>query len=151
MNWLALLKKVPPEILKEIEGLGDLEQYLPYVKKFVEFKRLAADTTVGTLVPADLTKMFGIADIRLSDWQAETLVETLRRFSPDPDVNVMSFLRDGGIKHIMTGIATPQQNLDTDNAIRCPHCHGLIVRIETHPGFDDVIVCQHCGKLIINA
>lgn len=151
MNWLALMKKVPPEFLQAIEEMGDLEEYIPVFNKFVAFKKLALETQIGDISPDDVMKIFNVLEISLSADKASAVAAALRRFCPSSESNVMSFLREGGLKHIMTGIATPQENLDTDNSIRCPHCHGLIVRVETEPGFDDVIRCQHCGGIIINS
>lgn len=151
MNWLAMMKKVPPEVLQAIEEAGDLEQYVPLFNKFIAFRKLALETQIGDISPDDVMKIFNVLEVSLSADKASAVAAALRRFCPSPESNVMSFLREGGLKHVMTGIATPQENLDTDNAIRCPHCHGLIVRVETEPGFDDVIRCQHCGGIIINS
>lgn len=150
MDWLALMKKVPPEYLKAIEEMGDLEQYIPVFNKFIAFKKLAVDTQVGNISPDDVMEIFSVLDVPMPVDKAASIAAALRRFCPSAEANVMTFLREGGLKHVMKGIATPQENLDTDNSIRCPHCHGLIVRVETEPGFDDLIRCQHCGGIIIN-
>lgn len=150
MNWLALMKKVPPEIVDEIEKLEDFEKYIPYFKKFIEFKQLATGIRVGEVGANVVSTVLSTLGTAVNERQAEAIAGAIRTFCPDPQANLMEFLREGGLQHILAGIATPKENLDTDNAIRCPHCHGLIVRPQAHPAFDDLIVCQHCGGVISN-
>lgn len=150
MNWLTLMKQVPPEILQELENIDDLQRFVPHVQQLFRFYKLAVATPMGGLGPDNVQQLIGVFGVELNERQRGVLADALQRFCPDPDANVVTFLRDGGLKQILAGIATPHQNMDTDNAIRCPHCSGLIVRPESASGFDDLLRCQHCGGLILN-
>lgn len=148
MNWLALMKQVPPEIVTQIESHGDLQQFVPYFQKFGRFYTLAVKTPVGEIDAAQVEQLLASLDVVMNDQQLEIIADALRRFCPDPDQNLISFLKSGGLKQILAGIATPQENLDTDNAMRCPHCSGLIVRPEFELELEDTLRCQHCSGLI---